>query len=104
MDGPDLFVPDPELGVTGAEPNGPLYERDRLLDGACVELALAESEEGVNIIAVVRERRFVFRNSSRVSALRTPQVGSRNMRQRTAVGRRYSFPAQPSCAFKVSCR
>ena len=43
MRSPDLVVPDPELRITGAEPDGPLYERDRLLDRAGVELALAES-------------------------------------------------------------
>ena len=61
---PDLLVPDPELGITGAEPNCSLYERDRLLEGAGVELALAESEEGVNIVAIVRNRRLAMQTCS----------------------------------------
>src|SRR5919108_1826140 len=101
---PDLFVPHPELGITGAEPDGSLYERDRLLDRADVELALAESEEGVNIVAIVRERRLVFRNGLRVSALRTQQVGLGDMRDRAARRCRQGLLAQPFRAFKISRR
>src|SRR5205823_10407089 len=101
---PDLFIPDPELGITGAEPNGSLYERDRLLDEAGVEFTLAESEEGVNIVAIVRERCLVFRNGLGVSALRTQQEGFGDMRQRTAKRRRQGLLAQPFRAFEISRR
>src|ERR1700761_7528019 len=81
---PDLFVPDPEFGITGTEPDGSLYERDRLLDRVGVELALTESEVSVNIVATVRERRLVFRDGFRISALGTQQMGFGDMRQRAA--------------------
>jgi len=37
-------IPSTEPGITRAEPNGALYERDRLLYRSGIELAVAESE------------------------------------------------------------
>jgi hypothetical protein len=41
----DLLAPDADLGIAGAEPNGSLYERDRLLYRPGEELALAKCKE-----------------------------------------------------------
>jgi hypothetical protein len=60
MDIADVFVPDPELGITGAEPDRLLNERNGLFDRADLKLALAEGEVCVNAVAIGRQNGLVF--------------------------------------------
>ena len=61
----DLPIPKAERGITRAEPNGLLYQRDRLLYRPAIELALAESEERIYPVPIQREHRLVFGNGLR---------------------------------------
>ena len=70
----NLPVPKAERGITRAEPDCLLYQRNRVLYGPGIELALAESGERVYPVAIQRQQRLVFGNGLRVSALRAQQL------------------------------
>jgi len=65
-----LLEPNAELRITRAEPDGTLDERDRLFDRPGVELALAETEERIDPVAIQFEHPLVVCNRLGEAALR----------------------------------
>ena len=65
-----LIEPNAELRVARAQSDGAFYERDRFFDRTGVKLGLAETEIGVDPVAVQCEHRLVFGDRLGKAALR----------------------------------
>src|SRR6202022_49594 len=84
-----------EERIAGAEADGLLLERDRLLYRPGEELALSESMPAGHYVAIQRESRLVFRSGLRISPLRAQYLGSGEMRLRVAGQRHQGLPREP---------
>jgi hypothetical protein len=102
--GADLLGPNTELRITGAEPDGFLYERDRLLYRPGEELALPESEVCEDPVSVQREHCLVFGSGFRVSALSPQHLAFGDMCQLAAGRCGYSLLAQRFRALDIHGR
>src|SRR6516164_6288561 len=97
----NVFVPNAELGIPRAEPDGPLDERDRLPDGSGEKLTLAESEVCEDPVSVQREHSLVLGNGLRVPALRPQHLTLGDVCQLAAGRCCYSLLAQRFRAFEI---
>jgi hypothetical protein len=87
MHKPDPEVPERNERIARAETGGVLGKADRLvIRSAGQELALSETDEGANQVAIYGERHLELGNGILAAALRPKQLGLGYMRQRVLRG------------------
>src|SRR5215813_11623409 len=84
MDHANPLIPNTDQVIAGAEADGLLVKRDRLLDQPDLELAPAERGYCEQPVAIGGDRRLVFGDSLFDPVLRAPQKGLREMHKRVA--------------------
>ena len=102
MHQPDLLIPISQGSIAGAEPDGLLDERDRVVYRPGEELALGQGVDCEHVVAIEREHRLVLGNSLRESTLGAQHLSSGETREIALRRRGRGSSCQVFCARHVS--